>query len=118
MDKDARHTARRYYAGSTRRLADDLAALGGNPAGVIVWLPQLVALLKPAAAANADGWEELGSSPAQPDAWYVHLLAGDLELARLLGARLAPLPHLCFRRGLRSPAPHIHRWRQFVHPKP
>ncbi len=117
MDNDARHTARRYYAGSPRSLREDLAALGGNPAGIVVWTPQLVALLKPVASARAAEWEDLGVSPADADAWYVHLLAGDLELARRLGAGLVPLPKLCFRRGLRSPAPHIRRWRSFVQPQ-
>ena len=118
MDNDARHTARCYYASSTRNLQADLAALGGNAAGVVVWTPQLVAMLKPVAAGRAAEWEELAESPADADAWYVHLLAGDLELARRLGAGLAALPLLCFRRGLRNATPHIHRWQSFVHPQP
>lgn len=118
MDNDARATARRYYAGSTRSLRGDLAALGGNAAGVVVWSPRLVAMLKPAACARAAEWEELEQSPADADAWYVHLLAGDLGLARRLGAMLPALPFLCFRRGLRGPAPHIRRWSSFVSPQP
>ena len=35
---------------------------------------------------------------------------------RKLASGLAPLPRLCFRRGLRNPVPHIYLWRQFVQP--
>lgn len=115
MNHDARALAARYYASSARSLGDDLVALAANPAGVVVWLPALVALLKPVCSACPGQWEDLRHIPAAADAWYVHLLAGSLPLALRLGRGLQPLPLLCFRRGLRNPAPHIHAWRHFVH---
>ena len=114
MDNDARTTARRYYADSGRSLQRDWDALCGNPRAVVVWTPQLVALLLPVNSAHAAEWEGLPVDPAGADAWYVHLLAGDLALARELASGLAPLPRLCFRRGLRNHAPHIHPWRAFI----
>ncbi len=116
MDNDARTTARRYYAACGRSLRNDLAALAGNRGAAVVWTPQLVALLLPVDSARAETWEELPDSPEGADAWYVHLLAGDLALARRMASALAPLPRLCFRRGLRNPVPHIYLWRQFVQP--
>lgn len=114
MDNDARTTARRYYAASGRSLQRDWVALCRNPRAVVVWTPQLVALLLPVNSAHAGEWEELPVDPAGADAWYVHLLAGDLALARKLASGLAPLPRLCFRRGLRNTVPHIHPWRAFI----
>ena len=114
MSTDARCSARRYYAGSGRSLATDLAAFAANPRGVIVFLPQLVALMKPVELARPEAWQQLVHSPERADAWYIHLLAGDLGLARALGRLLAPLPWLCFQRGARSPRLHCRRWARFI----
>lgn len=48
------------------------------------------------------------------DAWYVHLLVGNVALARRLAATLPPLEWLCFQRGRRSNQPHIYRWEQLL----
>ncbi len=91
-----------------------MAALAANPRGVVVLMPQLVVLMKPAELCRPERWLELGHSPAAADAWYVHLLAGDLGLARALGRLLEPLPWLCFQRGARSPRLHCRRWARFI----
>ncbi len=109
MSTDARSMACRYYAGSGRNLGDDMAALAANPQGVVVFLPRLVALMKPVEHARPESWLALGSSPHGADAWYVHLLAGELAWALQLGRSLPAYPWLCFQRGARSTA--LHRWR-------
>ena len=48
------------------------------------------------------------------DAWYVHLLTGDLQLALQLGSTLPSLPLLCFQRGRRSARLHRHSWRRVL----
>lgn len=114
MDTDARTTARRYYSAARRSLAADLAALGRNPQGVIVFTPRLVALLKPALSAAPQHWEQLADTPAGADAWYVHLLVGDLAMARRMAQMLTPQRWLCFQRGLRNPLPHVYRWQRIL----
>ncbi len=114
MSTDARSTARRYYEGSGRSLGADVAALAANPQGVIVWHPQLVALMKPVEAACPQDWEQLACPVPGADAWYVHLLVGDLALARALGAGLPALRWLCFQRGARSSTLHRWSWERFV----
>lgn len=112
MSTDARILARRYYEAAGRDLAADLAALSANPEGVVVFLPQLVALMKPAKAHFPEEWGKLGETPAGADGWYVHLLAGDLALARRLAWLLAGRRWLCFQRGLRNAAPHRLPWQR------
>ena len=51
------------------------------------------------------------------DAWYIHLLAGDLKLARRLAADIAPLEWFCFHRGRRDGRPHLLN-RAYVLPAP
>ena len=114
MSPDARRSASLYYAGSGRSLTADLAALAANPSGVIVWLPQLVALMKPVNHTCPERWQALAESPAGADAWFVHLLTGELSLARQMGVRLPRLPWLCFQRGARSATLHRWRWARFV----
>ncbi len=108
MSTDARSRARSYYAGSGRSLEADMAALAANPQGVVVFHPRLVALMKPVAYAHSEHWLELSSSPPEADAWYIHLLSGDMAWARQLGADLPAYPWLCFQRGVRSAT--LHRW--------
>ncbi len=108
MSSDARSLARRYYEGSGRILESDMVALASNPQGVVVFMPRLVALMAPVNHACPQNWLALSSSPKGADAWYVHLLVGDLTLARRLGSGLAAYPWLCFQRGARSSS--LHRW--------
>ncbi len=114
MSPDARRSAHRYYAGSGRSLAADMAALAANPSGVVVWLPQLVALMKPVEHARPESWQALAESPAGADAWYIHLLTGELAVARQVGALLPPLRWLCFQRGARSAAVHKWHWARLI----
>lgn len=106
MSTDARILARRYYEAAERDLAADMAALSANPEGVVVFLPQLVALMKPAKAHSPEEWGKLGETPVGADGWYVHLLVGDLALARRLAWLLPGRRWLCFQRGRRNAAPH------------
>lgn len=114
MDNDARDAARSYYADSSRCLQADMAALAETPGGVVVFTPRLVALLRPVRADSPAIWEQLHASIADADAWYVHLLVGDLALARQLAHTLPPLPQLCFRRGLRDRRPHVLPWHRIL----
>ncbi len=116
METDARIIAIRYYGGSERELQGDMAALGSNPAAIIIYLPQLVVLMKPVHSRRPHTWEQLQDTPPDSDAWYVHLMAGDLRLARQVAARQKPRRWLCFQRGARNARPHIIRWERFVSP--
>lgn len=110
MSTDARETAWRYYQTAGRDMEADLAALGAHPQGVVVFMPQLVVLMKPAVSTEPEHWPQLHHVARQADSWYVHLLAGDLKLARRMAAALPPQRWLCFHRGLRSSSPHRLRW--------
>ncbi len=114
MSSDARNTARRYYAGSGYSLAADMSALAANPQGVVIFLPRLVVLAKPVEHDHPEQWLDLGSSPPGADAWYVHLLAGELAHVRPIVRSLPAYPWLCFQRGLRHEAIHRWSWARFV----
>ena len=73
METDARIIAIRYYGGSERELQGDMAALGSNPAAIIIYLPQLVVLMKPVHSRRPHTWEQLQDTPPDSDAWYVQL---------------------------------------------
>ncbi len=114
MSTDSRTEAYLYYRDSGRNLIDDVNALLCNPRGVLVFTPELVVLMKPVLLQEELLWGELADNPADADAWYVHLLAGNVALARRLAATLPPLEWLCFQRGRRSNQPHIYRWEQLL----
>lgn len=115
MSKDARELAALYYAGSGRSLAADVAALCRNPRGIVMSTPRLFALMRPVCSRRPESWaEHLSLDISAADAWYVHLLAGDLQLAFQLGHTLPPLPLLCFQRGSRSGRPHRLSWRRVL----
>ena len=114
MSTDARLIALRYYRGSARHLQDDLEALAANPHGVVVWTPRLVVLMKAAHSQQPQEWLNLAVSPRQADGWYVHLLAGDLSLARRLASMVPEHRWACFQRGKRSAAPHRLSWQRVV----
>ncbi len=115
MNTDARAQAAAYYQAAGRNMEHDIAALLQHPQGVVLLMPQLVVLMKPVQSSAPELWEQLEQEPAGADAWYVHLLAGDLQLARRLAAALPPLHWLCFRRGRRSTTPHRLPWAVFCH---
>ncbi len=114
MYTDAITTARRYYTWAGRDLAADACALAGNPRGVFMYTPQLVVLMKPVSSRHPQDWEQLGHSPQQADAWYVHLLAGNFALALQLAHTLPPYTWVCFQRGRRSTRLHRLPWARIL----
>ena len=88
----------------------DLAALAAHPQGVVLMMPQLVALMKPVLSTEPHTWTKLAHVSPEVDAWYVHLLVGDLALARRMAGALCPLRWVCFQRGLRHERPHRLPW--------
>lgn len=114
MDTDARDAARHYYSCSSRCLSADVAALAQNSRGLLIWSPRLVALAKPVLLSRPEEWGRLEHSPDAADAWYVHLLTGDMQSARRVAAETPPLRWLCFQRGARSPRVHVVLWRSFL----
>lgn len=114
MNADARDRAWEYYETAGRDMNADLAALAAHPQGIVLLMPRLVVLMKPVCSREVLLWTDLPQIFPAADAWYVHLLVGDLALARRLAASIAPRRWLCFQRGLRTPAPHRLPWRAFV----
>ncbi len=116
MSRDARQLARYYYDRHGRDILQDMQLLSENDRALIIWLPQLIALAIPVNHLYPDSWARLAStSPQDSDAWYVHLLVGDLALARELGKQAEELSFICFHRGARNPRPHIHPFRDIIH---
>ena len=115
MNADARTQAWEYYKAAGRQMDADLEALAAHPQGVILLMPRLVALMKPVLSSQPELWPQLEHVFPAADAWYIHLLVGDLGLARRLAATLPPRQWLCFQRGLRSPRPHRLAWHAFLH---
>lgn len=110
MRADARKEAKLYYRGSGRQLIADVSSITDNPHGVLVFTPELVVLMKPVVLREELLWSELSDDPAEADAWYVHLLVGNVTLARQLASGLPPLEWLCFQRGRRNRLPHVYHW--------
>lgn len=110
MSRDARIAAAEYYEHFCRSFAADVEALHSNPRGVVLLSPRLVVLMKPAVSYRPQDWWLLRESPPEADAWYVHLLTGDLQLALHLAHTLPPLRWLCFQRGRRNGAVHRLPW--------
>ena len=113
MNADARMQAMQYYEAAGRSIGADLDALVQHPQGVVLMMPQLVVLMKPVESNHPESWSELEQESPDADAWYVHLLVGNLALARRLAGALPPLRWLCFQRGQRSPLPHRIPWTAF-----
>lgn len=113
MNTDARELALQYYQTAGRDMGIDLATLGDHPQGVILLSPQLVALMKPVQSTAPETWPKLEHVAPVADAWYVHLLVGNLAWARQLAVSLPPQLWLCFHRGLRSGKPHRIPWLRF-----
>lgn len=113
MTPDARVQAQQYYHAAGRDMEADLAALAAHPQGVVLLMPQLVALMKPVLSTQPHMWLQLEHHFPETDAWYVHLLVGDLALARRLAAALPPRHWLCFQRGQRHERPHRLPWAGF-----
>lgn len=112
MNRDARELALCYYRDSARTPAADAEALLAHPHGWVLWTPQLVVLMKRVRSDRPETWETLPHAEEAPDAWYIHLLAGDLSLARRIAAALPPMRYCCFRRGLRNSRPHRLPWQR------
>lgn len=114
MNADAREKAWEYYRAAGRDMEADLEALAEHPQGVLLFMPQLVVLMKPVCSRAVAQWPELPRIFPAADGWYVHLLVGDLRLARRLATALPPRRWLCFQRGQRHPAPHRIPWLAFL----
>ncbi len=114
MNADARIQARQYYQAAGRSIEADIAALMQHPQGVVLLMPQLVVLMKPVRSQSLSDWDNLEHISAETDAWYVHLLAGNLAMARRMAATLPPRRWLCFQRGLRNPHPHRIPWHRVL----
>lgn len=113
MNTDARELALQYYQAAGRDMGMDLTSLGEHPGGVILLSPQLVVLMKPVQSKAPETWTQLEHIAPVADAWYVHLLVGNLAWARQLAASLPSKRWLCFHRGLRSDKPHRIPWLRF-----
>lgn len=74
-------------------------------------------MMKPVLLREELLWTALEDNPTDADAWYIHLLAGDLKLARRLAEDIAPLEWFCFHRGRRDGRPHLLN-RAYVLPAP
>lgn len=110
MNTDAITTAQRYYAWAGRDFAADAHALARNPQGVLLYTPRLVVMMKPADSRQPQDWAQLTHSPQQADAWYVHLLVGQLSLAGQLAHLVPAYRWVCFQRGRRNTRPHRLPW--------
>lgn len=114
MSTDAVKAATRYYDASGRNVSADASALASNPQGVVLICPELVVLMKPVESSKPQEWEKLAMPVISPDAWYVHLLVGNLALARQLAWLLPAYPWVCFQRGARSTAVHRLPWARML----
>lgn len=114
MSTDAVTAAKKYYAAAGRDWVAEVSTLAENPCGVVLICPALVVLMKPVDSTRPQDWETLGKSPAGADAWYVHLLAGDVAMARQLAWLLPAYPWVCFQRGQRSARPHRRPWARLL----
>lgn len=114
MNADARTQAWEYYQAAGRCMQADLSALAEHPQGVVLLMPRLVVLMKPVLSTEPQLWPRLEWVAPCPDAWYVHLLVGELALACRLAAALPPHRWLCFQRGLRNSTPHRRPWAAFI----
>ena len=115
MNADARTQAWEYYKAAGRQMDADLEALAAHPQGVILLMPRLVVLMKPVPSSCPELWPRLELVFPEADAWYIHLLVGDVHLARRLAAALPPRQWLCFQRGRRNTTPHRLSWSAFLH---
>lgn len=103
---DAREKMRKYYAPSFRSLVDDISDLVMNKQGVVVWTENCCLLARMVNSKDKDSWEYLWEETEDPDAWYVHLMAGDVKTAMELAKKARPLPFVVFQRGLRDERVH------------
>lgn len=114
MSTDSRSEACRYYHESDRNLEADVQALISNPRGILVFTPKLVVLMKPVLLQEEHLWGELADNPPKADAWYVHLMVGNVAMALQMASALPPLEWLCFQRGHRNNRPHIYHWEHLL----
>lgn len=103
---DAREEVRLYYKNSFRILSDDVIDLVMNRQGVVVWTENCCLLARMVNSKDKDSWECLWEETEDPDAWYVHLMAGDVKVAMELAKKASPLPFVVFQRGLRDERVH------------
>ena len=68
MTPDARVQAQQYYHAAGRDMEADLAALAAHPQGVVLLMPQLVALMKPVLSTQPHLWPQLEHRFPETDA--------------------------------------------------
>lgn len=115
MNANAKRLAKHYYAPTTRSESQDILKICQNPRGVVFVSRAIFALLRPVRSDMPQSWDrQLYEDDSTADAWYIHLLTGDLKQAlRLATQVLSPLPYIVFFRGKRSAKPHRIRWATF-----
>lgn len=105
---DAREEVKKYYRESDRFMHDEIEELFINRQGVVVWtencciLARMVDTSEPVDAWSYRLWEVVDN----PDAWYIHVMAGDIKTAIELAKKVNPLPYVVFQRGLRNDKVH------------
>lgn len=95
-------------------MAEDFAALSAHPQSVLLCMPELLVMMKAVRHDRPDTWENLYHEEEAADAWYIHLLAGDLTLARRMAAALPRRRFCCFRRGARHGRAHVLPWERLL----
>lgn len=80
---------------------------------VFIWTPELVLIAKPVDTRfDYKAWSK--EIFLEPDAWYVHLLCGNLKLAIQMMQHVNPLPYVVFQRGMRSNKIHKLDWNNLI----
>lgn len=105
---DAREEVREYYRESERYMHDDIEDLIINKQGAVVWTKNCCILARMVNTNDpVDEWSyRLWEVVDNPDAWYVHVMAGDIKTAMELAKKAQPLPYVVFQRGLRNDKVH------------
>lgn len=101
---DAREEVKKYYGESYRSLSDDVYYLIINRQGVVIWTERCCVLARMVDSTKGiEAWEDcLWKPESNPDAWYIHMMAGDVNEAIELAMKEQPLPYVVFQRGLRD----------------
>lgn len=105
---DAREEVREYYRDSDRYMHDDIEDLIINKQGAVVWTKNCCILARMVNTSDpVDAWSyRLWEVVDNPDAWYVHVMAGDIKTAMELAKKAQRLPYVVFQRGLRNDKVH------------
>ena len=110
--------ARKYYDKYTNgELAFrwEVAECAFDNEAAFVCTPELFVMAWPVRSGRDTGWWREHQPCENPDAWYIHLLCGDLKKALEVLPKLAkPLPYVVFQRGARSHKVHKYKYDKLV----